>query len=243
MGLFALGLALGIGGKATDPSGSIVLITGNAAGKILLLAIVIGLGAYALWGFVRAIFDPLHRGDSPTGLAERLGFAWSGIAYSSIALFALGLLMGTASPNRPDSTQTGVAHILSLPFGKWLAVALGAIAIIVGLSQFYEARRGKFKQDLKRAEMTETERKVVDQLGTLGYIARGVTFTVVGWFVLQGGLSQNAAKVHGYGGAFLFLLAQPFGRLLLGLVALGFVALGLHSFACARWVRLLGSTS
>ena len=30
--------------------------------------------------------------------------------------------------------------------------------------------------------------------------------------------------------------------LLLGIVALGFIALGLHSFACARWVRLLGST-
>jgi hypothetical protein len=30
---------------------------------------------------------------------------------------------------------------------------------------------------------------------------------------------------------------------MLGLVALGFIALGLHSFACARWVRLMGSTS
>jgi hypothetical protein len=31
--------------------------------------------------------------------------------------------------------------------------------------------------------------------------------------------------------------------LLVGVIALGFVALGLHSFACARWVRLLGSGS
>jgi hypothetical protein len=28
---------------------------------------------------------------------------------------------------------------------------------------------------------------------------------------------------------------------LLGIVALGFVALGLHSLACARWIRLMGS--
>jgi hypothetical protein len=40
----------------------------------------------------------------------------------------------------------------------------------------------------------------------------------------------------------VFLLNQPFGRLLLGVVALGFVALGLHSFACARWIRLMGSS-
>jgi hypothetical protein len=49
--------------------------------------------------------------------------------------------------------------------------------------------------------------------------------------------------VHGFGGAFLFLLVQPFGRVLCAVVALGFVALGLHSFACARWIRLLGSAS
>jgi hypothetical protein len=43
--------------------------------------------------------------------------------------------------------------------------------------------------------------------------------------------------------AFLFLLAQPYGRWLVGIIALGFVALGVHPFACARWVRLMGSPS
>jgi hypothetical protein len=36
--------------------------------------------------------------------------------------------------------------------------------------------------------------------------------------------------------------AQLTETMLLGIVALGFIALGLHSFACARWIRLLGST-
>ena len=40
-------------------------------------------------------------------------------------------------------------------------------------------------------------------------------------------------------GLLQLLAAQPFGRVLLGVVALGFVALGLHSFACARWIRTL----
>jgi len=52
---------------------------------------------------------------------------------------------------------------------------------------------------------------------------------------------RDPSRVHGYGGAFVFLLVQPFGRVLLAAVALGFIALGLHSFACARWIRLLGS--
>ena len=101
----------------------------------------------------------------------------------------------------------------------------------------------KHAENRFREEMSAAEEKVVDTLGRLGMIARGITFTLVGWFVIQGGLQRDASKVHGYGGAFLFLLGEPFGRVMLGVVAVGFIALGLHSFACARWVRLMGSTS
>ena len=62
MGTFALGLALGLGGTATDQSGSLRILTGGPAGNVMLFAVVIGLGAYSIWGFVRAVFDPLHRG-------------------------------------------------------------------------------------------------------------------------------------------------------------------------------------
>jgi hypothetical protein len=63
----------------------------------------------------------------------------------------------------------------------------------------------------------------------------------VGWFIVRAGLDHDPAKVQGFDGAFLFLLSQPFGHLVLGIVALGIVSLGLHSLACARWVRLMGS--
>ena len=40
-----------------------MILTGGPPGKVLLFAVVIGLGAYSIWGFVRAVFDPLQRGD------------------------------------------------------------------------------------------------------------------------------------------------------------------------------------
>lgn len=243
MGALALGLALGFGGTATDPTGTVVILTKFPVGKVLLIAIIIGLGAYAIWGFVRAIFDPLHRGRDAGGIMQRLGFAWSGIAYASITLFAMKLLVGSASAKTHDSTQATIAHVLSYPAGKWIALGFGIVTVLVGIGQFVEAYRALFRQDLKRSEMSEAERKIVDTLGRLGMIARGITFTLVGWFVIQGALHHDPSQVHGYGGAFLFLLGQPLGRILLGLVALGFIALGLHSFACARWVRLMGSST
>jgi hypothetical protein len=241
MGVLALGLALGIGGSATDQSGSLRLLAGGPAGSALLLAVVLGLGAYSIWGFVRAVFDPLRRGRDAPGIAERLGFAWSGIAYAGIVLFALRLLAGTSQAGAHDGTQSTIARVLTFPAGPWIAIAIGIVSIGVGLGQFVEALRAAFKKDLKRFEMNKVEKQIVDGLGRFGMISRGITFSLVGWFVLQGGLHRDPTQVHGFAGAFVFLLDQPYGHLLLGLVAVGFIALGLHSFACARWIRLLGS--
>lgn len=241
MGVLALGVALGMGGMATDQSGSLVVITGAPYGRLLLIAVAVGLGAYSVWGFVRAIFDPLHRGGGPPGIAERLGFAWSGVAYAAIVLLALQLLSGSSKTTAHGGTQEVIASVLAYRAGQWATVMIGAIAIGVGLGQFVDAYRAVFKKDLKRTEMSQTEKRTVDALGRFGMVSRGVTFTLIGWFVVQAGLNRDPSRAQGFGGAFLFLLGQPFGRALLALVALGFIALGLHSFASARWERLLGS--
>jgi hypothetical protein len=123
-----------------------------------------------------------------------------------------------------------------------VTVIIGLVIIGIGLGQFLEAYRATFKEDLKAAEMTASERENAIRLGRFGMFARGVIFLVIGWFVLQAGIHHDPAQVQGFGGAFLFLLGQPFGRVVLGIVALGLVALGLHSFACARWIRLMGSS-
>ena len=241
MGALALGLALGTGGQATDMTGSVLTLTSAPFGKVLLIVVAAGLAAYALWGFVRAIFDPLHRGKDAGGIVERLGFVWSGLSYAALAIFAFQLFAGIGPVSARDGTQTAVTRVLAYPAGELAASLIGLVAIAVGLYQFVVAYRAAFKKDLKREEMTQAQIDFVVALGRVGYAARGVVFVIVGWFVLQGGLHRDPNRVHGYSGAFLFLLAQPYGHLLLGLVALGFVALGFHSFAAARWMRLLGS--
>jgi hypothetical protein len=242
MGLLALGVAMGIvGGQTTDLSGSLVFLTANPFGKLVLVVAAVGLAAYSLWGFIRAIYDPLHRGKGASGYAARLGFVTSAISYAAIVFLAIQLLAGSGGA-AGNSTQTTVAAILVHPGGGWLTVIIGLIAIGVGFGQFLEAYRATFKEDLKGAEMTEAERVNAVRLGRFGMFARGVTFVVLGWFVVQAGIHHDPAQAQGFGGAFAFLLAQPFGRVILGVVALGFVALGLHSFACARWIRLMGST-
>jgi fumarate reductase subunit D len=243
MGLLALGLTLGIGGgESTDLSGSLVFLISNPFGKLVLIAAVIGLGAYSLWGFTRAIYDPLHRGRGAGGYMARLGFVSSAVSYAAIVFFALRILLGSGGA-AGDGTQKSIAEILTHPGGGPLTIVIGLIAILVGLGQFLEAYRATFQEDLKGAEMTASERNAAIGLGRFGMFARGVIFLVIGWFLVQAGIHHDPSQVQGFGSAFLFLLGQPFGRFLLGIVALGFVALGLHSFACARWIRLMGSSA
>jgi fumarate reductase subunit D len=242
MGILVLRIALGIGGgQATDLSGSMVFLIGNPFGKLVLIVVIVGLAAYSLWGFIRAIYDPLHRGSDASGYMARLGFVSSALSYAAIVFFGLQILAGSSTASG-DSTQKTIASVLTHPAGGWLTILFGLIAIGVGVGQFLEAYRATFARDLKGAEMSASERSIAVKLGRFGMFARGVTFLVIGWFLIQAGIHNDAGQVQGFGGAFLFLLSQPFGHIVVGVIALGFIALGLHSFACARWVRLMGST-
>jgi hypothetical protein len=240
MGILVLRIAVGIGGgQATDLSGSMVFLIGNPFGKLVLIVVIVGLTAYSLWGFTRAIYDPLHRGSDASGYMARLGFVSSALSYLAIVIFALQILAGSGATSS-DSTQKTIASILTHPAGGWLTILIGVVALGVAVGQFIEAYRATFAKDLKGTEMSASERNIAVKLGRFGMFARGVTFLVIGWFLIQAGMHNDASQVQGFGGAFLFLLNQPFGHILVGVIALGFVALGLHSFACARWVKLMG---
>jgi hypothetical protein len=96
-----------------------------------------------------------------------------------------------------------------------------------------------FKKDLKRNQMNRATRTTVDSLGRFGIFSRGVIFTMLGFFILSAGLHHDAADAQGIGEAFQVIARQPMGHLSLAAVGAGFIALGLHSLANARWVRIL----
>ncbi len=222
VGILAAQAAIGGGGKTTNTKGALKTIVTQPFGKVLLALVAIGLVGYVLWRFVQAIQDPENKGTDAKGLITRLGYGFSGIAYADLALSAARLVFGSGGGSSGgSSTQTWTARLLAQPFGQWLVGTVGAIVIAIAGYQFYRAYSAKFRKKLKTHQMSRTEQTWATRVGRFGLATRGITFLIIGWFLIQAALQAQAQKARGLGGALETLAQQPYGPWLLGIVRWG----------------------
>ena len=71
IGVLALKLAIGEGGKLTDQQGALKTVAGQPFGSILLTLLAIGLGGYSLWRLFRAA--PIQRARPRESSVGRAG--------------------------------------------------------------------------------------------------------------------------------------------------------------------------
>jgi hypothetical protein len=241
VGILAVQVALGVGGQTTDKKGAIEVLGAQPFGKFLLVLIVIGLAGYSLWGFVRAFLDPLKRGTDPKGLAQRVGYLVSALVYGSLIFPTIAYLRGAGGGGSSQGSQDLTAKLLSVPLGQWLVGIIGLIGMVGGLGQIWQAVTADFKKDLKSDEMSANEMKWAVRAGRFGSAARGVTFAILGFFVLQAALRYDPQQAQGLDAALRTIAAQPYGPWLLAIVALGLVSFGIYSILCARWIQVTKS--
>ncbi len=238
MGFLALSVVLGKGGTPVDPQGAINAIGRQPAGLYLLWVVLIGLISYALWGIIRALFDPLHKGNDMKGVLARVGFLLSAASYSYLALYTYGLISGAGNSNQGGaSTQQSLASIMSAPWGRLLIGLIGFGIIVDGLYQITLGLNASFDKQYKTYAMSAEEVRAATQLGRIGTAARGIVFAMVGGLVLVAAVQSNPNQPVGFGAALSTLMRQPYGIWLLGLVSLGLIAFGLYSMLSAVWFR------
>jgi hypothetical protein len=148
-------------------------------------------------------------------------------------------IASTMYRSRPiPSTQDGTAQLLNAPFGPPLVIALGAIVICIAAVEFGRAYTATFLKDLSLGAVRAEVRQWVERVGRMGLAARGVVFAMIGIFLIQASLQQDAGQAVGLGGALQKIAEQPFGQILLGVVAVGLCMYGLFSLVQARYGRL-----
>ena len=237
VGLLAAGAATGFRGRATDAHGAIRAVGRQPFGTVFLFVLALGLAAYAVWRFAQAWLDLEHKGTDVQALATRASFVVSGLGHAALAFSAASLAIGLRQ-GRSDAVRTWVARLLAAPYGRWVVGALGLAVIGSGVYQFYKAYTALFENDLLISKMSADARLWSRRVGRAGLTARGVTFLVIGWFLLRAGLDANAHEARGVAGALRLLGQQDEGHWVLFVVAIGLTAYGLLSLVDARYRRV-----
>ena len=238
MGILAVDVALGKGGALASPQGAIAAIGKQPAGLIFLWVVLLGLVSYALWGIVRAVYDPLDEGHDMKGLLARFGFLASAFGYAILVWPTYGYITGSSKTASGSGTQKFIASIMAIPWGRWAIGILGLAVLAGGLYQIYLGFKADFDRQFQTYALTREEVKVTTDVGRFGTAARGVVFAVVGALITLAAYQANPRQPVGMDTALATLMHQPYGIWLLGIIAVGLIAFGFYSMLGALWFRL-----
>jgi hypothetical protein len=97
VGLLAIELALGKGGKTTSREGALKTLADSTFGKIVIVLLALGFAGYAAWRLAQALFDRGGEGSDPKALGKRAAQLAKGALYAGLAISALSILFGEGS--------------------------------------------------------------------------------------------------------------------------------------------------
>jgi hypothetical protein len=235
IGILAIKVALGAGGKTTNQTGALKTIAHQPFGKALLILVAIGLGGYALWRFIHVLLG--HGPEKSDDKFERVAALGSGVTYALVCALAVGVLLGSRSSSS-GSPKKPTAGVLGWPGGTWIVGLAGVVLCGVAVYQAYRGVSQDFLDDSKTEEMSSAVRKWITWIGTFGHLARTVVFGLVGIFLIKAAVDYNPNKAVGLDGALAKLANHSYGEWLLGVVAGGLIAFGLYSLSDARYRRI-----
>ena len=232
VGALALLAAIGQGGRAGDSKDALRAVLSGPFGAVLVGVIALGLAGFALWRLVEGVTDADRRGTSAKGLAVRGAHLISAVIYLGLAVSAASLSLGLGMSGG-DGVHDGTAWLLAKPFGRWLVALVGLGVIGGGFGFLGKAWRGDVTDRL--ALDAQARDRWAGPVGRFGYAARGIAFLIIGGFLVAAAWHQRSSDAKGLAEAFALLRAQPYGWILLALVAAGHAAFGAFGLIQARY--------
>jgi hypothetical protein len=239
IGGVALALALGAGRapEAPNQQGALALLARAPLGRIVVFAIAVGLLSYAIWKLGQGLFGRGPEGGGGLRPFDRLANASGGLAYLVFFAVAVRVLVGSNSSGSNDPRDTA-AGVLGWPGGPALVAFAGIALLLVSLYQMRDGLRLRFVRHNKTEGMGVDEREVFLLLGRIGLVARALVFALIGYFLLRTAIDYDPANAVGVDGALDRVYTEPYGRWLMGVVAVGLLIFAAFSVFEGRHRRL-----
>jgi hypothetical protein len=241
IGVIALLVAFGKSGQQANQAGAVQLIGQTPVGAAALWLLAIGLAGLALWRLIEAVSgrQPGVTGSDTAKLALRLLAGFKALMYGFLAYGVLKAALGTGGPSSSNKQTVDLtAKAMQHTGGRAIVIIVGLVLIGAGVYLAYQAWRRKFLDQMNMAQLTRSQRKLVETLGVVGGLSRGVVFAAIGIFAVVAGVQAQPGKAKGLDSALRTFAHTPLGPWLLVLVAAGLIMFGLFSCCEAKWRRL-----
>jgi Domain of Unknown Function (DUF1206) len=232
--VLAVRLAFGGSGHSVDQKGAVTTIAAQPFGEVVLWLIAVGLVAFGAWQLLCAAVGFQWIDKESKRARRRIGAAGRAVAVIAIAVFTVRLLLSDPSRSSDSQSKEATARLMSVTGGRILVGVVALAVLIVAVTTGYRGARRRFVQDLDLSRLPVGARRWTERLGVVGFLAKGVAYAIVGILVLIAAITFNPNRAGGLDDALRTLVAQPFGAVLLVIVALGLAAYGGYCFLEAR---------
>jgi len=234
IGWIALQIAFGHSRQQADRTGALHELGSTPFGEAALWILVVGFIGMTLWRLSEAIW-PAGEGRKASARALSLAKA---VTYTVIAYGVLKYAIGLGAPQSSNKQSVDLtATLLRYTGGQVLVVVIGLVLIGAGLYLGYEAWRERFLKDMQLGQLKTQTRRMVEWLGRIGGVARGIVFITAGVFLVVAAVEAKPGQAKGIDSSLRVLATTPAGPWLLALVAIGLIMFGLFSCCEARFRR------
>ncbi|MDQ6614355.1 MAG: DUF1206 domain-containing protein [Actinomycetota bacterium] len=232
----AVRVAFGRPDSQTDRQGAMQTVARQRFGHVLLAALGVGFGAYALWKLtIAALGGSARAGSNKKG--KRFIALVTGVSYGLFCASTIALAAGSSSSAGGDKAEADMtSKVMSHSFGRALVGVVGATVIVVGVVLAWRALSGK--RDVTLRPLSHSVRRSVEALAKVGLTARAVIIAAAGVFLVEAALAFDPNKAKGLDGILRSFAPTPIGPWLLVLVACGLLAFGAYSVAAARYAQM-----
>ena len=232
----ALQVALGDSSQETDQSGALQKIAQGPGGKFLLVLIIIGMAALAIWQAFEAAIGESGR-QSKEALAQRFVSGCRAVLYGYFAVLSYKVISGAQS-SQAQSQQSGASGLMGSGFGRFLVGLAGVVVLGVGVGLAVYGLKKKFEEHLNTGQMSAKVKQTVRRLGMAGYTSKGVAYAIAGVLLVVAAVTFDPSKARGLDGALKTLAGTPWGPWTLGLVAIGIACFGVYCFFQAKYRKV-----
>ncbi|WP_426592361.1 DUF1206 domain-containing protein [Cellulomonas sp. McL0617] len=224
LGYVAVQVAWNGSTTTADQSGALATLASHPFGKAALWVVALGFAGLTVWQVTEAF-------GSGAGAGDRVKAAAKAILYAVLAWSSVKFAQGGSSSSSSQSKDF-TKNLMAQPGGRILVAVIGLVVVGVAVYHVHKGWTRKFLRDLR-----ERPGRLVVATGRFGYVAKGIALAIVGVLFVVAAAKARPDEAGGLDAAFRTLGDQPFGSVLLTVVAAGFVAYGVYSFGRARYTR------